>query len=381
MSKVVVNDTSLSAIGNAIRMKNGSIDKYKPSEMAEAIASIRVGEELPEEMFIATGDCAYKYAGWEWVIQRYGDRITTNNIQEASNMFYDCSMITDIPFEINAQLGAEQSMASMFQNASKLETIPKLNHFKPTSLQNIFNYDYRLKEIPEDIASWFDWSYIDGRTSSSGGSHSYMFNCCYSLRTIPMDFLSHANSYASNSSSYFNTGFSNCYSLDELVGLPVPYINSTWTSNAFNSSFTKCYRLKNIIFETPNGAPIVVKWKGQTIDLSLNVGYANSSSASFYNSGITDFTLVNNAQSYQALKNNPNWWTYLPDYSRYNHDSAVATINSLPDASAYLATAGGTNTIKFKKLAGRYTDGGAIQNLTAEEIAVASAKGWTVALV
>ena len=70
-----------------------------------------------------------------------------------------------------------------------------------------------------------------------------------------------------------------------------------------------------------------------------------------------------------------------PDYSRYNHDSAVETINSLPDTSEYLASAGGTNTIKFKGVAGMKTDGGAINTLTEEEIAVAAAKGWTVSLV
>ena len=66
--------------------------------------------------------------------------------------------------------------------------------------------------------------------------------------------------------------------------------------------------------------------------------------------------------------------------SVYNHDSAVETINSLPDTSAYLAEKGGTNTIKFYSDQGANTEGGAIGNLTAEEIAVAAAKGWTVAL-
>ena len=69
------------------------------------------------------------------------------------------------------------------------------------------------------------------------------------------------------------------------------------------------------------------------------------------------------------------------NYSRYNHNSAVRTINSLPDTSAYLATAGGTNTIKFEGQSGASTDGGAINTLTEEEIAVATAKGWSVALV
>ena len=81
------------------------------------------------------------------------------------------------------------------------------------------------------------------------------------------------------------------------------------------------------------------------------------------------------------LKNDSDWFTTNVAYRRYNHDSAVATINSLPDTSAYLASASGTNTIKFNGAAGSATDGGAINTLTEEEIAVATAKGWTVTLV
>ena len=100
-----------------------------------------------------------------------------------------------------------------------------------------------------------------------------------------------------------------------------------------------------------------------------------------YNSGITADKEVTDDATYQALKNDPDWFTCDIKYSRYNHDSAVRTINSLPDTSAYLATAGGTNTIKFKGAAGSATDGGAINTLTSEEIAVATAKGWTVTFV
>jgi hypothetical protein len=92
--------------------------------------------------------------------------------------------------------------------------------------------------------------------------------------------------------------------------------------------------------------------------------------------------------TYQALKNDPDWFSVATNaqYARYNRASAVNTINSLPDTSAYLATAGGTNTIKFRSIAGTQkvgsaTDGGAIADLTEEEIAVATAKGWTVSLV
>ena len=68
-------------------------------------------------------------------------------------------------------------------------------------------------------------------------------------------------------------------------------------------------------------------------------------------------------------------------FSNYNHDSAVETINSLPDASEYLATAGGTNTIRFKNYSGACTDAGGTNDLTAAEIQVATDKGWTVTFI
>ena len=40
MSKVLVTESYLSDIGNAIRAKNGGTTKYKPSEMAAAINGI-----------------------------------------------------------------------------------------------------------------------------------------------------------------------------------------------------------------------------------------------------------------------------------------------------------------------------------------------------
>ena len=93
-------------------------------------------------------------------------------------------------------------------------------------------------------------------------------------------------------------------------------------------------------------------------------------------------TEITDDASYQLLKDNEDSWTTSSAYSRYNHDSAVETINTLPDTSAYLAESGGTtNIIVFEGASGSATDGGAINTLTEAEIAVAAAKGWTVTLV
>ena len=207
-----------------------------------------------------------------------------------------------------------------------------------------------------------------------------MFNNCYSLRSFPISLIKSGNPYIRYNSNYYYDGFYGCYALDELINLPIPYTKTTWTSNAFIDTFRNCHRLKDITFKTnDDGTAIAVKWKGQVIDLTNYVGYTSiGDEATKYNSGITADKRVTDATSYEALNNDPDWFTADVNYSRYNHDSAVNTINSLPDASAYLATAGGTNTIKFKGSSGTNTDGGAISNLTETEIAVATAKGWTV---
>ena len=141
---------------------------------------------------------------------------------------------------------------------------------------------------------------------------------------------------------------------------------------------------------TTDAVPVrPVKWKSQIIDLSSGVGYAATYSERDYirlfgGGGLKEDFVgkeITDDATYQALKDDPNSFTTNLNYSRYNHDSAVRTINSLPDTSAYLASAGGTNTIKFLGASGALTDGGAINTLTEEEIAVATARGWTVSLV
>lgn len=188
-----------------------------------------------------------------------------------------------------------------------------------------------------------------------------------------MSFLAHGGSSTSNSYSIYYNLFNNCYSLDEVIDLPVVHRTAKWASNAFSYIFNYCGRLKDIVFETnEDGTPIKIDtWSKQTIELTQYLGYSSTTPGDF-----TTATQVVDDATYQALKDNPDWWTTNIDYCRYNHDSAVRTINSLPDLSG----GAGGNNIYFKGAAGAKTDGGAINTLTEEEIAVAAAKGWTVVL-
>jgi hypothetical protein len=384
MSKVFINESTLTAIGDAIRGKTGGTELIAPLNMANEIEGITTGDVglndfIPESAFTISGTCTYMFANnhWNWFIENYGDKITTNNITSSDNMFRDCKNLTSIPFDLNLTNTSYTSFQQMFYYCNNLKEVGNLVNIYPSTMNYMFASCLNLRYLPEFINPNF--SRIQTYAYSSMGS---MFDSCYSLRKIPEDLLNQLwGIMISSSYPVFNNAFQFCHCLDEIIGLNPQ--TGTITSNMLGSTFKCCGRVKDIIFALQeDGIPYSVNWKTQTIDLTTNVGYVNGRSYVLnYNSGITADKEVTDDATYQALKDDVDWWSAASAYSRYNHDSAVNTINSLPDTSAYLATAGGTNTIKFKGTSGSSTDGGAINTLTAEEIAVATAKGWTVSLV
>lgn len=70
MSKVLVTESYLTDIGNAIRAKTKGTTKYKPSEMAEAISSITSGDPA----VIVNSDSAWKYS----ITQKEHENITVD---------------------------------------------------------------------------------------------------------------------------------------------------------------------------------------------------------------------------------------------------------------------------------------------------------------
>lgn len=286
-----------------------------------------------------------------WFLNKYQDKIQTQHIRIIQHGFDNFTLST-IPFKINMTPPFDNNRTDIWlQNLcqdSKIET-----------LDNVF-------VLPENPSSY---------TFAMG----YCFQLASCLRTIPQDLLILSKYLPTNASAdslcLFYYGFQNCFALDELVGIGVPNNghDKYMKSNKFRQTFKQCKHLKRMTFE-PNQT---AEWKSQVIDLSYYVGYGNLTT----NEGFSSTKQIKDDATYQALKDDPDSWTLDINYSRYNRISAVETINSLPDTSVYLATAGGTNIIQFKGEAGAKTDGGAINTMTEEEIAVATAKGWTVSFV
>lgn len=376
----------LENIGAAIRAKTGKEDLLTLDQMVEEIAAIETGGgDIEVEPIVLTGEQQYGCAGAmsSKFIELFGDKVSTSEITSCTNMFLNYTNDT-IPFEINCNKNSTgfikyTPLQSMFSN-SKIKVAPKVLDANPYSMKEMFVDCKYLREIPQDFTdTWVD-NYLKAQTGAYSGDCGSRLKNCYSLRSYPNSLLRFYNPKGSANYLYYST-FTGCCSLDEIKDLPV--YEDIHTSNMFSMTFNNCYRLKTLTFELDNGQPKVAEWKAQVIDLTSYLGYTTTSNCNIiyeYNSGITADKLVNNDATYQALKNDKDWFAGALEYSRYNHDSAVETINSLPDTSAYLATAGGTNTIKFKGTAGSKTDGGAINTLTEAEIAVAAAKGWTVSI-
>lgn len=384
MVQKLYEEENIRAIADAIRGKFGTEQTYKVSEMAEAVEDITVAEDctgmhVPESGLKLTGQQQYTFynGNWSWVIEEFGDKITTDSLSSCSYMFSYCN--TDIPFTVNLTTNSLNASVScdcnnVFAFCRNRTQIPYFTG-RVRTMPSFFKSCERLREIPDDWADSLDFSYTQSYVYSSMNG---IFESCYSLRKIPEGLLSQLwGVQTSPNYAYTYNGFSSCYALDELNNMPLQ--QATVTSNVFNNTFSSCSRLKNITFETSESA----NWKSQTLDLSSYVGYAKSATnITNYNSGLTTETQITDAETYAQLADSEDSWTTLLEYSRFNKTSAENLIASLPDTSAYLATqTSGTNTVKFKSGSGASTTAGSVDSISEETVAQAAAKGWTISFV
>ncbi len=242
--------------------------------------------------------------------------VTTTN-----NMFSNCASLVTIPLLNTSNV---TSMYGMFEYCKELESVPLLNTSKVTSMNNIFTGCSSLVEVP-----LLDTSKV---TNMNG-----MFSNCTSLVTIPQ--LNTSNVTNMNSMFYGNGSLEQIPQLDtskvtSMMGMfsnqrklvTVPQLNASKVNN-IQSIFQYCESLKNV---------------GGFVN--LGEAFSTTSAVGYY-----QYTLSLNSSN------------------KLTHDSLMNIINNLYDIategckSQYLQL-GSTNQAK----------------LTAEEIAIATEKGWTV---
>lgn len=384
MANVLVEETSLSNIASAIRGKNGSTAVYKPGEMAAAITNLPTGGGDTETITFST-DISYLFAGdgggalYEAVKNK---NLVFTNVKYGRGVFQNMPTNDTItPFTIHLLQGkysvsGNVDFSCFYEGSNVISNIvidPPIGGASGEEFQNFFTRS-RLKNI--------DLSCIDTNYSifSESGAVGLFSESGY-LRSI--NFTNSPQRYfgGSNSTQYYGT-FYHCFDLDSIEDL------YTAKQTIFSAgTFDNCSHLAKLTFKTASPTNAKNPYYSSDIDLStvgyytnVSEGYIGNSALHYGNDPLFAKSLVRknatkeitNATTYAKLKNDPDAWTTNVAYSRYNKTSAKETLTSLP----YIKEA---YTIKFKGEAGSATDGGAIKNLTSSEIAVATAKKWTVA--
>lgn len=387
MANVVINDANLVAIGNAIRAKNGTTNTYKPREMADAITSLPSGGGEQPGPFVLTDTTSYCFTNEpsKWLLKNYPNQFTTTDLRDIRYMFQGWDENT-IPLTLNMKVNSSNILSYCFAE-SQITEAPAMPNCAPGDIDYMFYGCKYLKDLSTLQMDTWNFYY-----TTSGYLRGYTFALCMSLRKFPENFFRKWGSalYSTSSSGkrLYEQLFYKDYNLEEVKDLWTTMESNTLTNDTFYSTFERNGCLKHLTFRTlADGSPRTVKWKNQTLRLQA-VGYHKEASNG---EGILDTVvkyaperankMIYNAETYEMFKDDPDAWTGnlygaespIP-WSLYNIDSAIETINSLPDTSAY-----GTNTIIFNKNAGSGYGKG-IENLSEEVIALASAKGWTITL-
>ena len=414
----------LTAIGDAVRQKSGTTEKMTLDQMATAVNNLEIHSapnveeisidkngtytptegvdgfnkvivnvpvdlgDLPTDLLHLTGDQRYRFYGnnWNSFLNKYGNQITSENITNISYMFSNNEQVKNIPFALNLSKTNVYDLSEVFSGAWRLEQLPIISDCKISNISNFCYACNKLKEININFDNWDLSEIANNEYRVEGRWHTR----CYSLRQIPISYYNKLFQIKTvgKTSIYYSIYYSlagDCYNIDEIIDMPVMTMDR-YTSNAFQGAFQNNFRLKNFTFKVQeDGTPYSTSnWASQVINLS-QVGYNIINSiqkrdVSLANSGITIDKCIYNDATYQVLKNDPDSYVcgYSSEkpweYSRYDKASAIRTINSLPDVSG----SGKRNTLQLRGDAGSKTDNGAINTMTTEEIAVATAKGWTV---
>ena len=247
--------------------------------------------------------------------------VDTSNLRTAQNMFSGFMNLQEVPLIDTSKV---TNMGYMFSNCSSITEVPLLDTSSVKDMNDMFSGCSELTTIP-----LFNTSKVT--------SMNRMFSKCSVIDNLPL--------LDTSSVTQMNYTFNRCVSLKK-----IPELNTQNVTN-FNSMFYNCTSL----YEVPALNASKVTDVGQMF-ISCNK--------------LKDFGgLINLGEAY--ITSHPaNWSGYkltLKDSPELTHDSLMNVINNLYD----IATKG----VKTQQLV---LGSDNIAKLTAEEIAIATNKGWTV---
>lgn len=372
MSKVYLEDSELTNIGNAIRAKNGATTKYLPSEMPSAIAAIETGGGGDISAFLKMPSrCDYLF---------YYNRFKTSYLPYVNDLdwspAYYCQHMFDGTTgdwsDWHITINRPNQAWDLFYNA-ELSAFPHLtiNEYGDNGALEIFYQANGTDRAGDESMNNVKLGPITpGRSAKGFMNRSGNRICPDCYRT----FVGHNETYsgtisASGQYNPYHNAFTYCRAIEEILDVPL------WTKATVTITAMLSYnqRLRRFTFETKaDGSPYECPNYTVTLSFTGNYGYSPTSSGTGYGRGFSSAKRISDDTTYASLKNDPERCPQTAAYSDYNHTAAVETINSLPIVKS--------GTITFEGAQGSSTDGGAISNLTDAEIAVATEKNWTITI-
>ena len=260
MSKVLVTESYLTDIGNAIRAKNKSTAKYKPSEMAEAIGSIVDGDPA----VVVNSDSAWKYS----ITQKEHENITV----DVSSL-----MVGDNTSGYKARLVFAPSISTSYgYNAGIIrKTADEENHVAHFTADDAVPIDglikdgwagiYILNSDPSSDSVSYYFNDYNNHSSSRVSAGAIIYNLLilgyytedsnrnlvaktkYNMATLDPSNKGSLETYQNKyATGVMDGGFSNC---SHLTSIDLPNATSIG-----NGAFSYCDRLKSV--DLPNAISI-----------------------------------------------------------------------------------------------------------------------------
>ena len=367
---------------------------------------LNLSDGQEHKYFFAAGSPLYseKYYKDNYILKRANlaeigvDDSQTN--YAGRRLFYQNLYIEDLSdIVVGTKNGTTTSFDDFFSGCKNLRKLPNFQFKRDiygNQTSSAFSYCFNLEQTEMDKIYQFIGAF-------STYSQNPQINYCYKIKEFDW---SKINIKIDNFSPT-RIDFGYAPTLEKYV-IPATYTKSEATSNRYDMRYQGSYpMLKDVSFVTnKDGSPMKSKMTNQTLawwaySESYSWGYGDVTSECYKYSdidrthNIVGQTIEETQANYEKMKQYSDWHCTMRNnvnyqrssvpigrlFSKFNHKTMVSIINTIMDTSEYIASKGGTNTIKFYKYQGDLTDEGGTSNLTEEEIAVATAKGWTIALV
>ena len=324
----------LENIGDAIRSKTGKTDLLTLDEMVTEIGNIETG--------LGSGGDVSEY---------FNTEINENTSSSKSFMGMSVKKMPDLTIGSNVT-----SMSYAFSG------------FLGTNIPNLTILSTKIKDFSYMFYNCKNITSVPSLDTSNGTSFNQMFYGCSSLKTIPL--------INTSNGTNFTGMFLSCSSLTE-----VPLLDTSKGSN-FTSLFNGCSSLIEVpSINTSSGSTLEYTFQNcssLTTIPELNFSKVkNINSNAFSNCSkltiLGGFFNLGQSCTYKS-SNNSNYILNLSASTLLTHESLMNVINKLYDLNLTYDVANG-GTLYTQKLVLGSTN---TAKLTAEEIAIATNKGWTV---